>query len=385
MFGKGKKLFTIFGFEVSLDLSWLFLAFLITWTLAKGYFPNQYKGLSNITYWIMGGVGAIGIFISIVFHEMWHSLVARRHGLPMKGITLFIFGGVAQMEDEPPSAKAEFFMAIAGPISSVILAGLFFLIYLFGGFMKWPQPVTGVLAWLVTINIILAIFNMLPAFPTDGGRVLRSILWKVKGNLRWATRVAARIGNIFSTTLLILGVFFVLTGNIIGGIWWVLISMFLKNASHSAYQRLVVRQSLEGETVRRFMNDNPVIVPPDITIQDLVENYFYKYHFKMFPVVDNGKIAGCVSTQEVKSLPREEWDQKTVADISNKCNAETAVGPETDAMDALNKMNRTQKSRLMVVRDDQLMGIITLKDLLKFLSLKMDLEGEEKAAQMMKR
>ena len=195
MFGKRIKLFELSGFEVRIDLSWLVIAVLVTWSLAKGLFPYWHPHLSNETYWTMGVAGALGLFISIVAHEFCHSLVARKFGMPMKGITLFIFGGVAEMGDEPPTARAEFMMAIVGPLSSLVIGGICYLVSRWGEAGGWNTPVNAVTYYLFYINVILAAFNLLPAFPLDGGRVLRSILWGAKGNLSWATRVSSSIGS----------------------------------------------------------------------------------------------------------------------------------------------------------------------------------------------
>lgn len=373
MFGKSITLFKLFGFEVKIDISWLVIALLITWTLAKGSFPHYYQGFQNSTYWVMGILGALGLFIAIIFHELSHSLVARKFGLQMKGITLFIFGGVAEMTEEPPSPKAEFFMAIAGPISSIILGlGLFGIRFLGEG-MGWPKPVLGVISYLALINIILAGFNLLPAFPLDGGRMLRSVLWGMKDNIRWATRISSSIGSAFGIALILFGALSVFMGNLIGGVWWVLIGMFMRGASQMSYQQLIVRRSLEGEKVRRFMVSDPVTVSPSISIEDLVEDYVYKYHFKMFPVVDDGKLLGCVTLSQVKEIPREERHKHTIRGLAKSCTKENTVGPDEDAMKALALMNRTKSSRLMVVEGDRLLGVIALKDMLEFLSLKVDL------------
>jgi Zn-dependent protease len=190
MFGKRIRLFKLFGFEVRIDWSWIILAILVAWSLSVGFFPFRFRNLSTETYWLMGIVGALGLFFSIIFHEMSHSLVARRYGMPMKGITLFIFGGVAEMGEEPSSAKTELMMALAGPISSIVMALVFYGISLLGRQGEWPQPVIGVIQYLSYINGLLAGFNLIPAFPLDGGRILRSILWGWKSNLRWATRIS---------------------------------------------------------------------------------------------------------------------------------------------------------------------------------------------------
>jgi Zn-dependent protease/predicted transcriptional regulator len=375
MFGKRIKLFKIFGFEVGIDWSWIILAILIAWSLSVGIFPLSYKNLSTQTYWFMGIVGALGLFFSIVFHEMCHSLVARKYGLPMKGITLFIFGGVAEMGEEPPNPKTEFMMAIIGPISSIVIGLVFYGVYILGRQNGWAEPINGVVQYLAFINGILAVFNLIPAFPLDGGRVLRSILWGWKRNLRWATRISSKIGSGFGILLIVLGAFQFLRGNFIGGMWWFLIGMFLRSAANSSYQQLLLRKALEGEIVQRFMKTDPVVVTPSITVDQLVEDYIYKYHYKMFPIVENAdRLIGCVTTKQVKEIPREEWSHRKVGEIITQCSAENTIGPQVDAMKALSIMSRTGASRLMVTEKNRLLGIIALKDLLKFFALKVELE-----------
>lgn len=375
MFGNRITLFSILGFKVSLDLSWLVLLLLLTWSLARGLFPYYFEELPNATYWWMGLIGSIGLFFSIVFHELCHSLVARSYGIPMKGITLFIFGGVAEMDEEPPSAKAEFMMAFAGPLSSFVLGGFAYLVYR-ASLPIAPVPVQGILLYLALTNIILGIFNLMPAFPLDGGRVLRSILWSWKNNLKWATRISSRIGSFFGVLLIVLGIFSILSGNLLGGVWWFLIGIFVKNAATMSYRQLLTRKALEGEKVSRFMVPNPVTVPPALSISQLVNDYVYRYHYKMFPVVSAGTPVGCVTLNQVKEFPAPEWDRHTVGEISSGNLADTTVAPDTDAVKALSIMNRTGNTRLMVVHNGELVGIVSLKDLLKFLSIKLDLEEE---------
>ena len=375
MYGKGIPLFKLLGFEVKIELSWLILAGLIIWSLASNTFPADVGGLSRGAYLWMGVVGALGLFASIVFHELCHSLVARRYGLPIRGITLFIFGGVAEMEDEPPSPRSEFLMALAGPVSSAVLALGFYLLARLGAAEEWPAPPVAVLGYLASINISLAAFNIIPAFPLDGGRVLRSILWGWKNDMRWATRLASSIGTGFGYVLLGLGVLSLFMGRFSNGLWLFVIGMFLQNASRSAYRQIFVREALQGEPVSRFMKANPITVSPDLSIRDLVDNYVYKHHYKMFPVMRDTELVGCVTTRTISEVPRAEWDRRTVGTLLHECSIDNTVAPTEDAMDALSKMNRTHNGRLMVVDGQQLVGVITLKDLLSFLSLKMDLEG----------
>lgn len=380
MFGHSVRLFKLFGFEVKIDLSWLILAVLITWTLAKGWFPYTYKNFSTETYWLMGVAGAIGLFLSIVFHELSHSLVARQYGIPMRGITLFIFGGVAEMNDEPPSAKSEFMMAIAGPIASIVIGAIFYVINSAINVTVSSQPTYAVIDYLAYINLILAGFNLVPAFPLDGGRVLRSGLWWWKKNLRWATRISSQIGAAFGIFLIVIGAVSFFAGNFVGGVWWFLIGMFLHRASRMSYQQLLVRKAIEGENIERFMKTDPVTVSPSMTLEDLVEDYIYKHHYKMFPVVDHEKLVGCVRVDQVKEIPKDQRKAQTVSDIADKCSEDNTVSPKTDAVKVLSKMRQSGNSRLMVVENSHLVGIVSLKDMLSFLSFKIDLEdGEWKA------
>lgn len=375
MFGKTFDLFTIFGFKIRLDVSWFVVAVLITWSLAAGVFPQLSPGLSTTAYWIMGAAGALLLFASVVAHELSHALVARRFGIEMKGITLFIFGGVAEMSDEPPSPKAEFWVAIAGPIASVGVAAAF---YAFVTAATLPAAVRAVVGYLAGINLILAVFNLIPAFPLDGGRILRSALWHWKGSLRWATRITSAIGAGFGYLLIGLGVLQLVVGGpgaFVSAMWMALIGLFLRSAAQMSYQQLLLRRVLEGEPVGRFMHRDPVCVPRHLSVEELVSDYVYRHHYKLYPVVDDGRLVGCVTTRRVKELPREEWGRTSVGVLADECTAENSIAPDADAMDALSRMSRGRASRLMVVDAGRLVGIITLKDLLEFFSLKIELEA----------
>jgi Zn-dependent protease len=372
MFGNSITLFRLFGFEVRVDLSWLVIAVLITWSLARGVFPATVRGLSGTTYWWMGALGAVGLFLSVVFHELWHSLVARRFGITMSGITLFIFGGVAQMEDEPKSPRAEFWMAAAGPLSSIIIGLILYgVARAFNG--TWPKPLVGVIGYLGYLNLILAVFNLVPAFPLDGGRIFRSALWGARKDLLSATKIASRVGAGFGLLLMAAGLVSMLRGQFFGGIWWLFIGMFLRGAANSSYQETVRRRALQGEKVRAIMRPDPITVSSMTTVRQLVENYIYHYHYTLFPVVDNGRLAGCVTTRDVKDVPREDWDLRLVSELSATCTDDTTVTPDTDALAVLQKMRRTGNTRMMVVDGDKLLGIIALKDLLSFIAVRLEI------------
>lgn len=372
MFGNSITLFRLFGFEVKVDLSWIIIAVLITWSLARGVFPTTVRGLAVTTYWWMGALGAVGLFLSVVFHELWHSMVARRFGIIMSGITLFIFGGVAQMEDEPKSPRAEFWMAAAGPLSSIFIGlVLYGIARAFAG--AWPRPLLGVVGYLGYLNLILAVFNLVPAFPLDGGRIFRSALWGARKDLLSATKIASRVGAGFGLLLMAAGLVSMLLGQFISGIWWLLIGMFLRGAANSSYQETVRRRTLQGERASSIMRPDPITVSSMITVRQLVEDYIYHYHYTMFPVVDNGRLAGCVTTRDVKNVPRGEWDVRRVSELSATCTDGTTVAPDTDALAVLQKMRHTGNTRMMVVDGDGLLGIITLKDLLSFIAVRLDI------------
>lgn len=378
--GRGQfRLFSLFGFEVKLDLSWLLLALLITWSLGAGIFPEEYPDLPRRVYAWMGLACAIGVFFSIVFHEFSHSLVARQFGLPIKGITLFIFGGVAEMEKEPPSPTSEFLMAAAGPLASFLLALVFSEIESVAVAREWPVSFVGVFDKLAYINVVVAIFNLVPAFPLDGGRMLRAALWKWKNDMRVATRISSGIGAGFGLALMLLGGLSFIQGNLIGGMWWFLIGIFLRSAAMASYQQLLLQDVLRDKPISDFMRKDPVIVPPSITVQKWIEDYVYQHHFKMFPVVQDSKLLGCISIDRIRQIPRADWPGKTVNDVMEPVSAANSIPADTMTMKLLSTMVRPDTpSRFMVVENDQLVGMISFKDLQELIALKLEIEQPTK-------
>ncbi len=384
MFGMRWRAFRLLGIPISFDASWLIILALLTLSLTSGfptllheYFPGTEEHLASYQYSIMGLVTALGFFCCIVLHELGHALVARARSLPIRGITLFLFGGVAELGDEPVSARTEFWMAIAGPLVSVVLAIVFWILAVVGYHSGWPHPLVLILGYLASINGLVLIFNLVPAFPLDGGRVLRSILWGATGSQRRATRWAASAGQAFAWFLIAWGILQLFHGNWLGGIWMGLIGMFLNDAAKTSYRQVLLKQALRGEPVRRFMSAEPITVPPSMDLEHWVDDYVYRYHRKAFPVVSGGRLEGFVETPSAAGIPRPDWGRHTVGEVMRRDLGQLTIRPDTDALDALGKMQRTGQSRLLVTEGDRLVGIVSLKDLLKFLSRKLELEGAE--------
>ena len=326
--------------------------------------------LPLIAYALIGLATALAFFTCILLHEFGHALVAKALGTPIRGITLFLFGGVAEMENEPGSAGSEFLIAVAGPAVSAVLAVFFWLA---SGLAEAPELALP-LRYLVRINLSVLIFNLVPAFPLDGGRVLRSALWGAMRNLRRATYWAALSGQAFAWLLIGLGGLLFFAGAIPAGIWLVLIGLFINMAARSSYEQILVRQVLTGEPVSRFMTRELIVVPPGSNLRSWVEDYVYRYHRKVFPVVSNEHLEGVISTRVLTQYPREEWDHHTVAEAMKKDVETISISPDADALDALRKMQRTGSSRLLVINKERLVGIVSLKDLLSFLDLKLEVE-----------
>ena len=373
MFLHRVKVATLAGFTVWIDATWLILAALLTWTLALGIFPALVPQLSYAAYWWMGVAGAIGLFISIVLHELSHAVVARRYDMPITGITLFIFGGVAELRNEPTNAKAEFLMAIAGPIASMVIGAVLLAITATGG-SAMPRPVFGVLNYLGQINWILALFNLVPAFPLDGGRILRAALWGWKKDFARATHIAAGAGQVFGLALILYGAVRFVAGDLVGGIWLFFIGLFMHGAAGAARQEVALRRAFAGKRVSALMQRDPIGVPPDLPIRGLVQDYFYRYYFKAFPVLHDGALVGCIMAKQVSRLRREDWDRLTVGEVMQPCSPDIIVPPDSDALEALKKMQGGRHSRLLVVENGRLGGILALSDMLQYLSLKQELE-----------
>lgn len=362
---QGFRLGSLFGFEIRVDLSWLLIFFLIIWTLTVNLFPANYPGLSGSTYIVMGVTGTVLFFVSLVLHELSHSLVASTKGIPVEGITLFAFGGVSRTRMEAETPGDEFQIAGVGPLTSLALAGLFGLISYIGQGAGWSVVITGVAAYLAWINLVLAVFNLLPGFPLDGGRLFRATLWKFTNNLRKATRIASIGGRLLGFGLITLGFLqlFSPTADFIGGLWLIVIGWFLNNAAESSYQDLIVRSMLEGLRVREVATFNPETVPASLTLQELMDGYFFNRSYQSFPVMENDRPIGLVTLNQVKQIPRDEWNRRTVRDIMLPTGMGITVRLSDKMTEVVEKMKNARSQRLLVTDNGNLQGIISATDL----------------------
>lgn len=381
VFFRRVTLFHCFGFPVKADGSWLFLSVLICWTLINKHFPVIYAGHSPQVYQLMGFAAICGIFASIIAHEVAHAIIAEHYQMPIESITLFIFGGVAVMKGDPSSPKGEFLMAIAGPIMSVIM-GLLFWAAKLGVVFYFPTAVAAwqVLGYLAGLNLVIALFNMVPAFPLDGGRALRAIIWKRKDNLVLGTRIASELGAIFAYGLLVYALYCIVFRGETGmwqGIWFGLLGYFVHGAGAYAVRQTESRSLLGSETVSRFMNSQVIAVSPDLTITDLVDNYVYKHYQRSFPVVDRGELTGLISLQSILSLDRHKWHWLHVASVMEPLNEKNVVTPDFNAADALELMQRLQKEQLLVADGKKFLGVISHRDLAAYLSITLKIDSNK--------
>jgi Zn-dependent protease/CBS domain-containing protein len=367
------KLFTLFGIEISIHYSWFIILALVTYSLAFSYFPFQLPDQPNSTYWLMGTVSALLLFFSVLLHELAHSVVAKKGKLKVDKIVLFLFGGVSQIAEEPKSAKEEFKMAFAGPLVSFILAGIFGIIWLFILMPLGSRIISSVFGYLAIINLILGVFNLLPGFPLDGGRILRAYWWNKTKDLHRATLVATNVGKGLSVLMILLGAFQVFAGNLIGGVWFVFIGFFLRQAAEAGYQRVVIRDLLAGTKVKDLMSKAPICVSPEMTISQLVDEYFMKYRFTSFPVCRSGQVLGIITLNSVKGIPRESWREKTIQSAVTRIQDEFVLHPDDEAVEAMRKIIQSDLGRLPVVDGDQVVGILSRKDIMNLLVVKADL------------
>jgi Zn-dependent protease len=355
------------GIPVRIHPSWLAIYGLIAWTLAVGYFPSVLPDLARSTHWTGALVSALLLFVSVFLHELSHSLMALRYGIGVSSITLHVFGGVSQLEREPDQPAAEVAIAVVGPLTSFALAAACWFAV---SSLAAPGSVTGAIGrYLVLVNVAVGLFNLVPGFPLDGGRILRAALWSVRRDRTAATRTASRVGTGFAVFLMLLGVWQALTGEFLGGLLLVAIGFFLRQAAGLSYHQLVVRGALAPHRVAEVMTRVVVTVPPGLTVGELVDRYFWRYHVTSFPVVDGDRVVGLVSLRELDRLPRENRRTVAVREVMRPLTPDLAVSPAESLWTAFERVSRNGVGRVAVVEDGRLVGYLSVKDIVHVLAL----------------
>ena len=354
----------ILGIPIGLDYSWFVVFTLFTWMLARSYFPAEFKHWPLLLYWFMGAATTIMLFVSVLLHELGHSVVAQRYKIPVRSITLFLFGGVAQIGTEPPSAIAEFLIAMAGPLVSLALAIFFYVVTPLAAGM---EPLFGLVKYLAYINLALVLFNLIPGYPLDGGRVFRAIVWAITKNLRRATIIAANVGRFFAFGFIFFGVWQMLTGNFGGGLWIVIVGWFLDNAASVQVHQAMFQVLLTGHTVSQVMGNRCTVVPANLTLQQLVDEHILSTGQRCFLVNQKDNIVGLTTLHRIKAVPRPEWATTSVSQIMLPMEQLKRVDQDTDLWAALQKMDRNGVNQLPITRDNRVIGMISREDVITFL------------------
>jgi Zn-dependent protease len=354
----------IFGISIGLDYSWFLIFALMTWLLAASYFPAEFKHWSPAEYWGIAAATTVMLFVSVVLHELGHSFVARAYKIPVARIRLFIFGGVSEITTEAPGPMAEFLIAIVGPFVSVVL-----------GFIFWAlerptagiRPLFGLIQYLAYINFALAIFNLIPGYPLDGGRVFRAIVWGINHNMRRATVIAANVGRFFGFLFIMFGVWQLLAGNFGGGIWIAFIGWFLESAAGSQLNQVLLKSLIAGHTVEQAMNRHAPTIPAELTLQQLVDEHLFSGAGRTFIVTRNDQPMGLLTLHHLKDIPRDQWPTTTAEQAMVPLAQVKTTTPKAELWSALEQMSRTGVNQLPVMSDGQIVGMLTREDLLTFL------------------
>jgi len=373
--GNAFNLGKIFGIQFRLHYTWFIIFVLITFSFSWLIFPSGYPGWTQLLYWVMGVVTSLLFFASILAHELAHSLVGRANGIPIKSITLFIFGGVAQMTREARSAGAELKMAAAGPACSLAIAGLFYLVFFLT--QNTIVPVAAMAFQLAYINAALAIFNLIPGFPLDGGRVFRSILWRVTGNYKRSTRIATRVGEGVGYLFILGGILIIFLRPLgldwFSGLWLAFIGWFLKNAASSSYRQAQWRGALRGLTASQVMTSNYPVVPSSVTVSQLVQGYIFTNGRGCFLVADEGRVTGVLTLHNIKSVPQPNWGMVQVGEIMTPVDKLKIAHPDQDVLIILEQMDESNVNQMPVVSEGRVIGLITRDNLIRLLRTRSEL------------
>ncbi|MEL6913156.1 MAG: site-2 protease family protein [Pseudomonadota bacterium] len=375
MFQRGHTILKVLGIDIVLAPSWIFIAALVTWTLSAHVFPDRFPD-QVMTVHIAAGVASTLLFLaSLILHELSHALVARRFGLNVPRITLFLLGGVAELADEPSSPQQEFAIALAGPVMSLALAALFWSAAEAVALTGMLEPAQVALGYLALLNLVLALFNLVPAFPLDGGRILRAVLWWTSGQLTSATRVAGMSGAIFAYALIGLGIYALLLGNVIGGVWQALLGLFILAAAKGTVQHQRIRTHLGDRTIADLMTTNPISVPPEMSLGELVNQVFLPNRISFAPVSDEENLMGYIDTAVISEIDREHWSSTQVGDVFVELDDDVVVEAEMRVADLLDRVRVSGRRKFIVAVGGRLRGVVTVADLTRYLSIASDLES----------
>jgi Zn-dependent protease/CBS domain-containing protein len=354
----------VWKIPIRLDFSWFFIFAFFTWMLAARYFPAEFTGWPAAMYWAMGAATSLVLFACVVLHEFGHSAVSLHFGIPVRSITLFLFGGVAQMSEEPPSALAEFWIAVSGPLVSL---GLAFLFYEARPLTASVPPLFAMVKYLAGINLALAVFNLLPGYPLDGGRVLRAVLWSATKNLRKATNISANVGRAFGFLLLFAGVLRMFSGDLSGGLWVAIIGWFIDSAASAQLHLGQYQSLLAGHTVSQAMNPHCVLVSADLTLQKLVDDHILGGGHHSFLVNRGDESVGLLNLHRIKDVPRSEWAATSAGQVMLPFEKLKPIDQETGLWAALQQMDREGVHELPVTRNQRVIGMLSREDVLTFL------------------
>mgnify|MGYP001820596333 FL=1 len=380
MFGNAVKIFSLNKFDIRVDPSWLLIAALITWSLSRQYFPHVLPGADATLYLTISIMAMLGLFASLLLHELAHSVVARRLGVPIRSITLFLFGGVAELEQEPTSARDEFWIAVAGPAMSLCLAFGFWTLKHFAIFAGSPVAPVELLSYLALVNLVLALFNLIPAFPLDGGRVLRAVLWHRTGDMLAATRTAARSGTFLAYMLMSIGVITLFQGAMASVLWQIMIGAFFLLAARASYSQELAKTAFKGRTVDALMTRDAVTVSPDMMLSDFVNQIMLQAHVSFVPVTEGGVLLGHMDASVLTSIERDNWATTRVGDVFVGLDTEIMIGADLPVQDLLDKISATGRRKFMVVSDHDLLGVISLSDLTRFLNARDQSQNAQQTA-----
>ncbi|MBF6600546.1 MAG: site-2 protease family protein [Dehalococcoidia bacterium] len=373
------KIGRIFGVDIGVHWSWIFIFAIVTWSFATGVLASVYPQWSSAARWGGGAVIAFIFFISILLHEVSHSVVSNRNGLPVRNITLFVFGGVSNLTREPDTPGLEFWIAIVGPLTSLALGALFAV----GWAVSRPfnEELAGISAYLALINVSLAVFNMLPGFPLDGGRVFRSIVWKRNHDRLRATHTASVLGQWIAYGIMGIGILYTFFGGIFAGVWFLIIGFFLRNSSVASYEQLLIESTLSQICVRDMMRTHIHPVGPEMTLEELVHERFLRDDARAFAVVAAGELAGLVTLSDVRKVERDDWSRTSVYRAMTPVARLHTVTPDENLAQVLQLMAKNDVNQLPVLRGRELLGLVTRGDIMRYVHVREDL-GEQAAREL---